>query len=172
MQCSKNKLLVCACGVLVVLASLIWIKIESSKDVRVGLERKIFPPNVHSSAVPWIEIRGKTYKNLKGERPYYLDVGDSGIVYFFSDYRGSASFHLVSKNGKIDLELPYNGYYDGRGIGARIESPNYDWVDSVDLPKIVIKSRSSLGDENVLRTLVFDVSNCSVVEDSRFTPKQ
>lgn len=142
------------------------------KNIRVGLERKYWPPNVHSSPIPWIEVNGKTYKHLKGENPYHLGIGETGMVYFFTDSDGQACFHLISTNGGPEISIPYSGYYDGRGIGSRAEAMNHDWIESVDFPRIVIKSRSSLGPENVLRTLKFDIQKGSVDESSEYTAKE
>lgn len=172
MSRSKGKWL--AWGGSGVILALAWILFGfvSGKNVRVGRERKLWPPNPHASAVPWIEVNGKVYNHLRGEHPYHLEIGKTGMVYFFSDVSGEACFHLVATNGGAEVHIPYFGYYDGRGICSPAGSANHDWIESSELPGIVIKSRSSLGAENVLRTLVIDVQKRTLSESIEYTAKK
>jgi hypothetical protein len=97
--------------------------------------------NVHASHDEmWLVAFGKTYKEVRGQAPFYLEIPGTDSIYFVTGRTyddGQAIVHVLNfKNGK-EFNFPAN---DSR-IGSDISSGDSERIESVKGEKVVVTAR-------------------------------
>ena len=97
--------------------------------------------NVHASHDEmWLVTFGKTYKEVRGQAPFYLEIPGKDSILFVTGRtydNGQATVHVLNyKTGK-EINFPAND----SSIGQNISTGGAEKIESVDGDKVVISAK-------------------------------
>ena len=121
------------------------------------MRRPIQHISVHSSSEHYIKINGRTYRNVRGTTPFYLEIPElHSILFVNEEAQDRAVFHLVDvENGReleIDGKKSSFGYHIGssRNPGDKFT----DYVEKVGSNRLVLATRYLNGKKLTLLNLI------------------
>lgn len=135
----------------------------------------------HRDLPAYLTVFGKTYRNVTGGSPHYLEVPELNSILFVTEpFRGKRIVHLVRLDSKehIQFAATFGGF--GSAIGGKSE---WDKIESVGSNHLVLSTRSTYWKEVLfvnmskweperLETTMFDskgsVTNQSIVSDPKY----
>ncbi len=101
--------------------------------------------NVHASHDEmWLEAFGKTYKDVRGLDPYYLEIPGKDSILFVTGRTyddGQATVHILNLKTQKEIHLPAFDSSIGRNIGGTQSSGGWEKIESVKGDKIVISAQ-------------------------------
>jgi hypothetical protein len=152
-------------GVLLGVLIVLLVSLQKSNSIRYGVDlqwKQIM--NVHESPVTWLQVKGKKYSFVKGQKPFHLASSDGKWIFFVTTDRLQKQFkyHFLLLREDREFVIPVDFTYLGNGIGTASNYYRHDWIHSVAWPNVVIASRL---DTNATY-YTFDLSKLSVHEAS------
>ncbi len=92
----------------------------------------------------WLVAFGKTYKDVRGLSPFYLEIPSKDSILFvtgrtFDD--GQATVHVLNYKTKREIHFPAFDSSIGREIGGTTNSGGSENIESVEGDKMVISAR-------------------------------
>jgi hypothetical protein len=97
--------------------------------------------NVHASHDEmWLEAFGKTYKELRGQAPFYLEIPGKDSILFVTGKTyddGQAIVHVLNVKSGREFNFPA---HDSR-IGSYISSDDTERIESVNGEKVIITAK-------------------------------
>ena len=97
--------------------------------------------NVHASHDEmWLVALGKTYKEVRGQVPFYLEIPGKDSILFVTGRtydNGQATVHVL--NCKTGKEINFPAY--DSNIGANISSGGAEKIEAVNGEKIIISAK-------------------------------
>ncbi len=127
------------------------------KNVQAGeIESPISAFSVHSSKTQYLIVNGKTYKGIRGLKPYYLDIPKLNSILFVTEgskYR--VTFHLVNLELKREISIDggTSGFGSSIGSGTKPGEQFSDYIENVQSNKVTIATRSLSWKETSLLNL-------------------
>jgi hypothetical protein len=100
---------------------------------------------VHVSEPQYLTINGKTYKGVRGLKPFYLDIPELNSILFVTEAGGEkVTFHIISLQSKKETAIDGGTSGFGWAIGSGLKSgeKGSDHIESVQSNKITIAKRS------------------------------
>jgi len=103
--------------------------------------------NVHGGERMSLRVGGIVYKNVRGAKPYYLDVPElSAIVFVTEESESKATLHLVSNSNGKHLAIAIGGCdfgnFTGRDIqGGKAGAPGSNYIEFIGADTIRLVTR-------------------------------
>jgi hypothetical protein len=140
MKAVKSTFVVMSCALLCSCTHSTKIAYQDDK-VKVSHKDTVNLVNVHASHDEmWLVAFGKTYKEVRGQPPFYLEIPGKDSILFVTGRtydNGQATVHVLNyKTGKEANFLAYDSH-----IGANISSGGAEKLESVDGQKVVISAK-------------------------------
>jgi len=140
MRTTKAILTALSCGVLCSCSRSTTTAYEDDK-VKVLHKDTVNFLNVHASHDEmWLVAFGKTYKEVRGQAPFYLNIPGKDSILFVTGRtydNGQATVHVLNyKTGKL-ISFPA---FDSR-IGQNISSGGIEKIESVTGEKVIISAK-------------------------------
>ena len=115
------------------------------KNVTAGeIETPLSAFSVHTSPTKYLIVNGKTYKGIRGLKPYYLDITNLNSILFVTEgAKYKTTVHVVNLQSKREIE-----FQGVSGFGSSIGSPSKpgekfsDYIENVQSNRITIATRS------------------------------
>jgi hypothetical protein len=101
--------------------------------------------NVHASHDEmWLEAFGKTYKDVRGLPPFYLEIPSKDSILFVTGRTyddGQATVHILNYKTRKEIHFPAYDSDIGKNIGGTPSSGGSEKIASVDGDKIEISAQ-------------------------------
>jgi len=125
----------------------------SDTNITVGeITRAIDLVNIHSSKQKFVEVAGKRYVDLRGNRPYYLSIPEKdSIIFVTEESNHQSTIHVVNLKSHEHFSIKDAGSL-GRGIGSTKPkgSPFTDWIGEVAGNRVAVVSRGDESEEVIV----------------------
>lgn len=101
--------------------------------------------NVHASSEEmWLVAFGKTYKDVRGQAPFYLEIPSKGLILFVTGgyENGRAVVHVLNYRTGKEVHFPAHDAGIGKNIisEAKANEQRFENVESVEGEKVVISA--------------------------------
>jgi hypothetical protein len=101
--------------------------------------------NVHASHDEmWLEAFGKTYKDVRGLPPFYLEISGKNSILFVTGRTyddGQATVHILNYKTHKEIHFPAYDSDIGRNIGGTPSSGGSEKIESVNGDKIEVSAQ-------------------------------
>jgi hypothetical protein len=141
-------------------------------DTKVIVESKhppLYPFNVHGGETVYLEVGGRSFKNVRGTQPFYLNVPQSDSILFVTEGEPfRVTFHIFNLSTRRDTPIDGHGSSFGWNIGSKKKPGEHytDYVENADSNRLVVVTRAAMWKE--VTTLNLQSASAERVEIFKF----
>lgn len=121
---------------------------EVYRDTHVVATQKhapLYPLNVHGGDTVYLRVGGRSYRNVRGTKPFYLELPQMHSILFVTEGQPyKVTFHIVDLENKKEIDIDGDGSGFGWDIGSgRTAGAKFtDYVERVGTNEVVVATRS------------------------------